>query len=70
MRRANLIDLTKKYLDKRLRNSMTIGFKCTCGSTVFRLYYSWNKAQCHQCLKEYYLSEVLGGGMDIKHQRG
>lgn len=48
---------------------MSPTFKCTCGSSVFRMFYSWKKAVCHECLKEYPIEEVLGQ-LDIKHQRG
>lgn len=48
---------------------MKIEFICPCGSNIFRLYYSWNKAQCHYCLKEYELQAILGE-IKIEHQRG
>jgi hypothetical protein len=31
----------------------TKDMKCTCGEHVFRIYYSYNKAVCDRCKKEY-----------------
>jgi hypothetical protein len=48
---------------------MKATFKCSCGSDCFRIFYSYKKAVCHECLKEYSLDEVLGL-VEIKHTRG
>ena len=50
-------------LEKKVHN-----VTCTCGGSVFRLYYSRNLATCHACLKNYKLEDVVGN-VKIEHTR-
>ena len=44
--------------------------KCpACGSTAWRVYYSRKLMECHDCLKQYSIDEIMGK-ITIKHQRG
>lgn len=44
--------------------------KCpACGSTAWRVYYSRKLMECHDCLKQYSIDEIMGK-INIKHQRG
>lgn len=41
---------------------------CDCGNNIFRIYYSRDLMECHGCLRQYKISDVLGK-IEVKHQR-